>query len=96
MKFGLYWQRLINSNNDTVPRRGVAITRHGFVYKNADVAEVMQDMSRWYNININYSAANKVFTGFISDEGSVSKMMEVVRKECGVTFTAEDNVLSVR
>jgi len=64
----------VNTAEETAWRNGM------FQFNNADIAEVMKQVARWYDVEISYSGTmpSDHFTGKISRNSSLSKVLKIL------------------
>ncbi|GAA4792166.1 DUF4974 domain-containing protein [Olivibacter ginsenosidimutans] len=68
-----------------------------FAFDNTDIHEVMEQLSRWYNVRISYSGTehHETFTGYISRSIPLGDALAMLEKGGGVSFTLSDNHIQV-
>ncbi|PWG79971.1 hypothetical protein DDR33_14330 [Pararcticibacter amylolyticus] len=69
-----------------------------FQFDNTPVNEVMNKIRRWYNVDIEYRGKKPdvLFTGMISRNNNVSKVLTLLEKSGGVQFEIADNKIIVK
>lgn len=64
--------------------------------KNTDIGSIMRQISRWYNVNIEYQGkTNQRFWGSISKNVNVSQVLKILEATGGVKFKVEENRIIV-
>lgn len=74
------------------PSNAIAWKNGNFAFHDNDITEVMNTISRWYNVEVEYegdSAKNKVFGGTISKFESFEKLLETIALIGTVKFRIE-------
>lgn len=96
-------QAQINANGTIVVNRGVDIEQV-MAWKNgefqfgdkADIATIMKQISRWYNIEVEYTDTIKGHIGgSISRDVNVSQVLKMLEKTGGMNFKIEGNKVTV-
>lgn len=90
--------------NDTIALKEVdtdeaADWKNGyFQFDNADIEKVMYKLKRWYNIDIQYSGAKPAvkFTGIISRDNNLSKILSLLETSGGISFEIADQKVIVK
>lgn len=69
-----------------------------FQFDNTGIEEVMNKISRWYNVGITYSGKKPqvLFTGMISRNNNISKILTLLEKSGGVKFEIDDQQIIVK
>jgi len=92
-----------NSNNDIKILNDVDIDevmawKDGkFIFdKNTDISAIMRQISRWYNVDIEYQGkTNQRFWGSISKNVNVSQVLKILETAGGIKFKVEGNKIIV-
>lgn len=64
--------------------------------KNTDIATIMRQISRWYNVDIEYKGkTNQRFWGSISKDVNVSQVLKILETTGGVKFKVDVNKITV-
>ena len=64
--------------------------------KNTDIGTIMRQVSRWYNVDIEYQGKfNQRFWGSISKDVNVSQVLKILEATGGVKFKVEGNKIMV-
>ncbi|HET7116385.1 MAG TPA: FecR domain-containing protein [Hanamia sp.] len=64
--------------------------------KNTDIGAIMRQISRWYNVSIEYEGnINQRFWGSISKNVNVSQVLKILEATGGVKFSVEGNKIIV-
>ena len=64
--------------------------------KNTDIGTIMRQISRWYNVNIEYRGKiNQLFWGSISKDVNVLQVLKILEATGGVKFKVEGNKIIV-
>ena len=67
-----------------------------FFDKNTDIGTIMRQISRWYNVDIEYQGKiNQRFWGSISKDVNVSQVLKILEATGGVKFKVEGNKIIV-
>lgn len=65
--------------------------------EDANIESVMQQISKWYNVNIHYEGkVNTHFWGIISRSANVSEVLKILEATGGVQFSLDGNTITVR
>lgn len=69
-----------------------------FQFWDTDLKEIMSQLSRWYGVEVNYLNDGKgsSFTGFISRDVTISKVLRMLEEAGNVQFGLEGNRVSVK
>src|SRR5690606_32526774 len=76
----------------TDPSNAIAWKNGNFAFHDNDITEVMNTISRWYNVEVEYeggSLQNKIFGGTISKFESFEKLLETIALTGTVKFRIE-------
>jgi ferric-dicitrate binding protein FerR (iron transport regulator) len=67
-----------------------------FVFNSADVPTIMRQLSRWYNVEVNYQGAvsNETFSGIVSRQSNIARVLKIMEAG-GVKFKTEGNKITV-
>ncbi len=67
-----------------------------FAFENTDLATVMRQLARWYNIEVKYSDhfTNEQFFGFLHRDAPLSEILKVLEKS-GARFSIDKNIVTV-
>ena len=93
-----------NSNNfssllavDADTEEAVAWKNNLFRFKNADIGSIMRQISRWYDVDIQYSdkIQNGHFTGYISRNVPVSKVLKMLEETGDLQFKVAGRAIVV-
>lgn len=91
-------QSIIKSGNhhisvaQTDPTNAIAWKNGNFAFHDNDITEVMNTISRWYNVEVEYEGGppqNKIFGGTISKFESFEKLLETIALTGTVRFRIE-------
>ncbi|SHK85645.1 FecR family protein [Chitinophaga jiangningensis] len=89
--------RLQASGGD--PARAIAWKNGQFAFKNDDLKEVMQTISRWYDTDVNYDETLDIsaihVTGFMRRQANLSSTLEILELTAGVHFKIQGRTISV-
>lgn len=68
-----------------------------FLYNNTDIASVMRQISRWYDVNISYQGTmtDNSFTGSISRNADISQVLKLLELTGGVHFKVTGKNITV-
>ncbi|WP_207423277.1 FecR family protein [Desertivirga brevis] len=69
-----------------------------FRFKNAELKDIMQEIQRWYDVDVKYEGnlPEAQFTGFISRKVSISSVLKMLEPGVGVQFSLEGRNLVVK
>jgi ferric-dicitrate binding protein FerR (iron transport regulator) len=70
---------------------------HGiFLFDHFTVPEIMAQISRWYDIEVEYDGdiTNKTFSGIVSRKSNISKVLKIMER-AGLQFTVDDKKIIV-
>jgi len=87
-------QVIIVSNTDT---RGAVAWKNGyFRFTNTEIAPLMRQISRWYNVNIVYTSApnERKFTGGISRDANIASVI-LMLKDVGIDATMKGSTIVI-
>ncbi|MFA5816443.1 MAG: FecR domain-containing protein [Bacteroidales bacterium] len=67
-----------------------------FLFNSADIVTIMNQISRWYNVDIDYEGdlPNELFSGIVSRNSNISKVL-IILEQAGIKFTFEDDKIKV-
>lgn len=87
----------INILNDVNMANVMAWKDGKFMFdKNTDIGTIMRQVSRWYNVDIEYQGTiNQRFWGSISKDVNVSQVLKILEATGGVKFKVEGNKIMV-
>ncbi|HZW69216.1 MAG TPA: FecR domain-containing protein, partial [Hanamia sp.] len=81
---------IINVNNDANLDAVIAWKNGKFYFDHSNIRTVMNQISRWYNVDIEYSGnVSKIFGGTISRNVSASNVFRILEATGGVHFKIE-------
>lgn len=69
-----------------------------FIFKNTDVATVMQQLARWYNVKVSYigdKTPDLHFTGEIDRNVTMAQILQMLELTGGVQFTIDKNNVTI-
>jgi ferric-dicitrate binding protein FerR (iron transport regulator) len=83
--------REVNTNNAVAWRNGY------FAYENEDIHDIMKDMSRWYNVDVEYNnhSIERKFGGTISRYQNAEDMLQVLELTGSVHFSIKNKKIIV-
>ena len=63
-----------------------------FLFNETDLREIMTQLARWYDLDLDYASIppNRFFTGFISRDSTLSKVLEMLEVTGGMKFKIEN------
>ncbi|WP_207534197.1 FecR family protein [Desertivirga arenae] len=69
-----------------------------FRFKNAELKDIMQEVQRWYDVDVKYEGnlPEAQFTGFISRKVSISSVLKMLEPGVGVQFSLDGRKLVVK
>ncbi|MBV7533959.1 FecR family protein [Chitinophaga sp. sic0106] len=89
--------RLQASGGD--PARAIAWKNGQFAFKNDDLKEVMQTISRWYDTEVKYDETLDIstihVTGFMRRQANLSSTLEILEITAGVHFKIQGRTINV-
>jgi len=94
-------QSILNSNGLNIDNANIEETvawKNGyFQFDNENISSVMRKLSRWYNIDVQYSGtiSNEKFYATSSRYKNISEVLKMLEKTQGVHFTIEGRRISV-
>uniref|UniRef100_F4CBH0 Anti-FecI sigma factor, FecR n=1 Tax=Sphingobacterium sp. (strain 21) TaxID=743722 RepID=F4CBH0_SPHS2 len=76
---------------------GVPWVRGDFYFESLPITEVMKDIERWYNIDVNYigQVPAKKFTGSVSRNARLAEVLEMLKMVSGARFEIDNRKLYV-
>lgn len=83
-------KRRVNTNEVIAWKNGLIL------FEQSDLASIMRQVSRWYNVEVNYETAvdERIFTGEISRSMNVSELLKILSFS-DVHFRIEDSTITV-
>lgn len=68
-----------------------------FLFNELDLKSILQQLSRWYNVEVDYSHVpeNRFFTVFISRSVNLSKVLEMLEIAGGIQFEIDNKTIKV-
>jgi transmembrane sensor len=68
-----------------------------FLFNDTDLPSIMKQLARWYNVDIDYSnvPADRIFTGFISRDVNLSKVLEMLEVTGGIKFKIDNKTIKI-
>jgi ferric-dicitrate binding protein FerR (iron transport regulator) len=78
----------------TVDTEDVVAWKNGlFVFDNTDIDQVVLELARWYDIDVEYKGTKPQlnFTGLVKKNIPLSKVLKILEKTGGITFTIAAN-----
>src|SRR5690625_174518 len=69
-----------------------------FQFWDTDLEEVMRQLARWYDIDVDYltTTQGKSFTGFVSRDVTISNVLRMIEEAGGIKFGLEDKKVFVK
>lgn len=68
-----------------------------FIFKSADIRSIMRQLSRWYDIEVEYrDEIRSSFTGMISRKVTISEVLNLLEQTGAVTFLVKDRKIIVK
>lgn len=76
---------------------GVAWVKGDFYFESLPITEIMKDIERWYNIDLNYigQVPAKKFTGSVSRNARLAEVLEMLKTVSGARFEIDNRKLYV-
>lgn len=81
------------------PADAVAWKNGLFLFNNARLESIMDEIGRWYNVRVSYgdeTVKNEVFLGSISRFKNVSEVLDLLEKTGNIHFELKDNTIKVQ
>lgn len=68
-----------------------------FLFNHTDLPNIMKQLARWYNVHVDYSnvPANRFFTGFISRDVNLSKVLKMLEETGRIKFKVTHNNIKI-
>jgi len=68
-----------------------------FLFNDTDLREIMTQLARWYDLDLDYASIppNRFFTGFISRDSNLSKVLEMLEVTGGMKFKIENKTIKM-
>lgn len=95
--------QVVNKKNELLltssPKQQVDWVNSEFSFTERPVKEIMKDISRWYDVDVefdNEEVKNRTFSGTISRYSSFNKVIEVLEKTETLTFEVEGRKIIVK
>lgn len=68
-----------------------------FMFNDVNLLNILRQLSRWYDVSVDYNHVpkNRVFTGFISRDVNLSKVLKMLEVTGGIKFTVEDKTIKI-
>jgi ferric-dicitrate binding protein FerR (iron transport regulator) len=68
-----------------------------FLFNDTDLPNIMKQLARWYNVHVDYSnvPANRFFTGFISRDVHLSKVLKMLEETGRIKFKVTHNNIKI-
>jgi transmembrane sensor len=68
-----------------------------FLFNDTDLPNIMKQLARWYNVHVDYSnvPANRFFTGFISRDVNLSKVLKMLEETGRIKFKVVHNNIKI-
>lgn len=68
-----------------------------FLFNDTDLKDILKQVSRWYNVSIDYDEIpkNRFFTGFISRDVNLSKVLQMLEVTGNIQFKIEDKAIKI-
>ena len=83
--------------NDVNVDEVVAWKNEKFVFNSADIKEVMRQLARWYDVDVEYKDdISNHFTGIISRNVNASEVFTMLERTGAVYFEIEGNKMIVK
>ena len=89
-------QGVIGLNTDVDTDEVMAWKSNWFYFNSLTVAEIMQQIERWYNVSVTYETKmyDKRFSGIVSSSNSVSEVLKIM-EQAGIKFKIEGRNIKV-
>ena len=68
-----------------------------FLFNELELHAILKQLARWYNVKVDYSNVpeNRFFTGFISRDVNLSKVLEMMEVTGHIEFKIENNTIKI-
>lgn len=68
-----------------------------FLFNDTDLKDILKQVSRWYNVSVDYNEIpkNRFFTGFISRDVNLSKVLQMLEVTGNIQFKIEDKTIKI-
>jgi transmembrane sensor len=68
-----------------------------FLFNDTDLKDILKQVSRWYNVSVDYDEIpkNRFFTGFISRDVNLSKVLQMLEVTGNIQFKIEDKAIKI-
>lgn len=103
LRSGQQAQEKVGSNQpiyvvDTDTEEAVAWKNDYFKFKNTKLTDVMKQIERWYNVEVEYTGniPSDEFTGFISRKVKLSSILNMIEQSAKVNFIIKDRVIKIK
>jgi len=95
-------QAMLNESLGTVkvlkvnPSHSIAWKNGLFIFNNTNIEEILKDLSRWYDVDIEYAddLSDVKFTGVMPRDVKVSKVLRILADAGGITFGVNGKVIT--
>lgn len=69
-----------------------------FKFKDSDIQDIMQQVGRWYDVEVQFEGEipTNQYTGFISRDIKISKMLTILEESGGIEFTIQDRIIKIK
>lgn len=78
--------------------KAIAWKQGEFYFKSDNINEIMNQLSRWYDVDVKYSGSyptNKGYSGAIRRDVNISQVLEMLNYVSGAVFTIEGNTVTI-
>ncbi len=90
-------QQLLSLKEDVDVNAVVAWKNEKFIFNSADIKEVMRELARWYDVDVEYQdEISNHFTGIISRNVNASEVFAMLERTGAVYFEIEGNKMIVK
>lgn len=68
-----------------------------FLFNDLDLQSIMKQLARWYDVGVDYSnmPRDRIFTGFISRDVNLSKVLKMLEVTGGIKFGIQDKTIKI-
>jgi transmembrane sensor len=68
-----------------------------FLFNDTDLRDIMKQLSRWYNVRVDYDEIpqNRIFTGFISRSVNLSQVLQMLEVTGKIQFKIENKTIKI-
>lgn len=88
-------EKAVTTNDENISD-DIAWTTGLFRFRQTPIHEVMQQISRWYDVDVKYATTTrKTFTGSIMRNSSIEQVLEILQLSAGTRFTIQGKTITI-